>query len=113
MHFFWVVPGFLGTFVGYFADFWVSFFLVKFDFFKSNPDFLGIDFDILLMTLWNVACRALVSYFLQSDLTYGNNNISSKTGWTVYTENIKPEVLTYRPTAGRSIRRTKGFIFFV
>ena len=39
---------------------------------------MGIDFDIFLMTLWNAACRALVSYFLQSDLTYsckknGNN----------------------------------------
>ena len=29
---------------------------------------LGIDFDILLMALWNAACRALVSHFLQSDL---------------------------------------------
>ena len=32
------------------------------------------------MTFWNVACRTLVSYFLQSDLTYsckknGNNKI--------------------------------------
>ena len=26
------------------------------------------------MTLWNVACRALVSYFLQSDLTCSCNN---------------------------------------
>ena len=39
---------------------------------------MGIDFDIFLMTLWNVACRALVSYFLRSDLTIlveknGNN----------------------------------------
>ena len=36
---------------------------------------------ILLMTLWNAACMALVSYFLQSDLTYlvkknGNNKIT-------------------------------------
>ena len=29
-----------------------------------------IDFDILLMTLWNDACRAFVSYFLDSDLSY-------------------------------------------
>ena len=38
--------------------------------FRAIPEFLGItflgiDFDISLMTLWNVACRALVSYFLQ------------------------------------------------
>ena len=42
-------PGFLGTFLGYsqifgylfglFPDFWVSSFLVKFDFFRNNPDF--------------------------------------------------------------------------
>ena len=44
-----------GYLFGLFPDFWVSFFLVN---------------DILSMTLWNVACRALVSYFLQSDLTY-------------------------------------------
>ena len=43
-----LLPGFLGTFLAYSQ--------------------IGIDFDILLITLWNVACRALVSYFLQSDL---------------------------------------------
>ena len=42
---------------------------------------LGIDCDILLMTLRNAACRALVFYFLQSDLTYsrkknGNSKIT-------------------------------------
>ena len=51
-----------GTFFGVLSDFWVPF--------RAIPGFLGIDFDILLMTIWNAACRALVSYFLQSDLTY-------------------------------------------
>ena len=55
---FWAIPGFLGII-----------FLVKFDFFRNNPDFWYIDSDILLMTLWNAACRALVSYLLKSDLT--------------------------------------------
>ena len=73
---FWVAPGFLGTFLGYFwifgnlyfcysRIFGYNFFGVKFGFFKNNPDF-----DMLLMMLWNVACRALVSYFLHLDLTY-------------------------------------------
>ena len=39
-YFFWVDPGFLGIIFWLFPDFWVSFFLVKFDFFKNNPDFL-------------------------------------------------------------------------
>ena len=30
------------------------------------------------MTLWNAACRALVSYFLQSDLTYSLKNTNNK-----------------------------------
>ena len=76
---FWVTTGFLGTFLNYSRIFGYHFFaipgflgvifFVKFDFFENNPDFWGIDFDILLMTLWNVSCRAPVSYFLQSDLT--------------------------------------------
>ena len=49
----------------------------------------------------------------QGQERFAPNNISLITGWTVYTENIEPEVLTYRPTAGKSIRRTEGFIFFV
>ena len=40
-------------------------------------------------------------------------HISLITGWTVYMENIKPEALTYRPTARRSIRRTEEFISFL
>ena len=70
-YFFGVAPGFLGTFLGYsrifrimfwlFPDFWVSC-LVKFDFFLNNPDF-GVLISIFpSMTLWNVACRALVFY---------------------------------------------------
>ena len=39
-------------------------FLVKFDFFKNNPDFGVLILIFPSMTLWNVACRALVSYFL-------------------------------------------------
>ena len=64
-----------GYLFGLFPDFWESFFgysrifgyrfLVKFDFFKNNPDF-GVSILIFSsMTLWNVACRALVSMILQ------------------------------------------------
>ena len=70
-----VAPGFLGTFFGLFPDFWVSFFgypwifgyhfLVKFDFFKNNTDFGVLILIFPSMTLWNVACRALVSVILQ------------------------------------------------
>ena len=55
-YFFGVAPGFLGTFLGYSRIFGYHFFaysqifgyhfLVKFDFFRNNPDFRGIDFDI-------------------------------------------------------------------
>ena len=72
--FLWVASGFLGTFLGYsrifgyhfwlFPDFWVSF-LVKFDFFQNNPDFGVLILIFPSMTLWNVACRALVSMILQ------------------------------------------------
>ena len=41
---------------------------------------MGIDFDILLLTLWNVVCKALVSYFLQSDLTYSCNGNNKRIG---------------------------------
>ena len=50
--FFWVNPGFLGTFLGYSRIFEYHYlaisrflgviFLVKFDFFKNNPDFLAL-----------------------------------------------------------------------
>ena len=40
-------------------------FLVKFDFFKNNSDFGVLILIFPLMTLWNVACRALVSMILQ------------------------------------------------
>ena len=64
----------LGTFLGLLPDFWVSFFgysrifgyhffLVKFDFFKNNPEFGVLILILPSMTLWNVA-RSLVSYFL-------------------------------------------------
>ena len=39
-------------------------FLVKFDFFKNNPDFVVFILIFPSMTLWNVARRALLSYFL-------------------------------------------------
>ena len=60
---------------GLFQDFGVSFFgysrifgchfLVKFDFFLNNPDFGVLILIFPSMTLWNVACRALVSMILQ------------------------------------------------
>ena len=62
--FFGVAPGCLGVIFWLFADFWVSFFLVKFDFFKNNPDFGVLILIFPSMTLRNVAHRALVSYFL-------------------------------------------------
>ena len=64
----------LGIFWGLLPDFWVSFFgysrifgyhfLVKFDFFKSNPDLVVLILIFPSMTLWNIAGRALVSYYL-------------------------------------------------
>ena len=74
-YFFGIAPLFLGTFLGYSRIFWVSFFgyslifeyhfLVKFDFFLNNPDFGVLILIFPSMTLWNVACRALVSMILQ------------------------------------------------
>ena len=68
-----VAPRFLGTFLGYSRIFGYQFlaipgflgiiFLVKFDFFINNPDFGVLILIFQSMTLWNVACRALVSYF--------------------------------------------------
>ena len=72
---FGVAPGFLGTFLGYSRIFGYHFlaipgllgiiFLVKFDFFLNNPDFGVLILIFPSMTLWNVACRALVSMILQ------------------------------------------------
>ena len=73
---FWgVAPGFLGTFLGYSRIFGYHFLaisgflgtilLVEFDFFKNNPDFGVLILIFPSMTLWNVACRALVSMILQ------------------------------------------------
>ena len=52
-YFFWVAPGFLGTVLGYSRIFGCYFlaipgflgimFLVKFDFFRNNPDFLVLN----------------------------------------------------------------------
>ena len=72
---FWgLLPDFWVPF-GLFLDFWVPFFgysrifgyhfLVKFDFFQNNPDFGVLILIFPSMTLWNVACRALVSMILQ------------------------------------------------
>ena len=72
---FWGCSRIFGHLFGLFPDFWVSFFdysrifgyhfLVKFDFFLSNPDFGVLILIFPSMTLWNVACRALVSMILQ------------------------------------------------
>ena len=74
-YFFGVVPEFFGKFFGLFPDFWVSsfgysrifgyHFLVKFDFFKNNSDFGVLILIFPSMTLWNVACWALISMILQ------------------------------------------------
>ena len=70
-YFFGVAPGFLGSFLGYSRIFGYHFFgysrifgyhfLVKFDFFRNNSDFGVLILILRSMTLWNVACRALVS----------------------------------------------------
>ena len=39
--------------------------MVKFDFFRNNPDFGVLILIFPSMTLWNVACRALVFMILQ------------------------------------------------
>ena len=58
-----VAPGFLGIISGYSRIFGYHF-LVKFVFFKNNPDFVVLILIFPSMTLWNIARRALVSYFL-------------------------------------------------
>ena len=70
----------LGTFLGLLSDFWVSFFwlfpdfwvsfLVKFDFFRNNSEFGVLILIFPSMTLWNVACWALVSMILQFSLLF-------------------------------------------
>ena len=72
---FWGCSWIFGYLFGLFPDFWVSIFgysrtfgchfLVKFDFFRNNPDFGVLILIFPSMTLWNVACRALVSMILQ------------------------------------------------
>ena len=79
-YFFGVAPGFLGTFLGYSRIFGYHFFdysqifgyhfLVKFYFFWNNPDFGLLILIFPSMTLWNVACRALVSMILQFSLMF-------------------------------------------
>ena len=62
---FWAIPGFLGiTFLAIPGFLGISFWL-KFDFFKNNSDFGVLILIFPSMTLWNVACRALVSMVLQ------------------------------------------------
>ena len=78
--FFGVAPRFLGTFLGFSRTFGYQFFgysrifgyhfLVKFDFFRNNPDFGLLILIFPSMTLWNVACRALVSMILQFSLLF-------------------------------------------
>ena len=67
--FFWVDPGFLSTFLGYSRIFGSHFFLVKFDFFKNNPDFLVL---ILIFIDEIVECflQGSCFLFLHFDLTY-------------------------------------------
>ena len=74
-YFFGGSSGIFGYLFGLFSDFWVSFFgysgifryhfLVKFDFFQTNPDFGVLILIFPSMTLWNVACWALVSMIPQ------------------------------------------------
>ena len=83
-HYFWyffgVAPGFLGTFLGYsrifgchcfgYSRIFGYLFLVKFNFFRNNPDFGLLILIFPSMTLWNVACRALLSMILQFSLLF-------------------------------------------
>ena len=78
-YFFWVDPALLDTFLGYSRIFGYHFlaipgilgltFLVKFDFFKNNPDLLEL---ILIFIDDIVECclQGSCSSFLRSDLTY-------------------------------------------
>ena len=74
-YFFGVAPRFLGTFLGYswifgYSQIFGYYFLVKFDFFWNNPDFGLLILIFPSMTLWNVACRALVFMILQFSLLF-------------------------------------------
>ena len=69
---FWGCSWILGIFFGLFPDFWVSFFgysrifgyhfLVKFDFFKNNPDFGVLILIFPSMTLWNCCLQGSCFY---------------------------------------------------
>ena len=77
---FWGCSRIFGYLFGLFPEFWVSFFgysrifgyhfLVNFDFFRNNSDFGVLILIFPSMTLWNVACRALVSMILQFSLLF-------------------------------------------
>ena len=79
-YFFGVAPGFLSTFLGCSRIFGYHFFgysrifrfhfLVKFDFFRNNPDFGLLILIFPSMTLRNVACMALASMILQFSLLF-------------------------------------------
>ena len=72
---FWGCSQIFGYLFGLFPDFWVSIFwlfpyfwisfLLKIDFFQNNPDFEVLILIFPSMTLWNDACRAIVSMILQ------------------------------------------------
>ena len=67
---FWAIPGFLGIIFFSYSLIFGYHFLVKFDFFQNNPDFGILILIFPSMTLWNVACRALVSMILQFSLMF-------------------------------------------
>ena len=67
---FWAILGFLGIKFLATSGFSGIIFLVKFDFFQNNPDFGSLILIFPSMTLWNVACRALVSMILQFSLLF-------------------------------------------
>ena len=67
---FWAIPGFLGIIYLAIPGFLGIIFLVKFDFFRNNPDFGILILILPSVTLWNVACRALVSMILQFSLLF-------------------------------------------
>ena len=66
---FWGCSQIFGYLVGYSRIFGYPI-LVKFDFFQNNPDFGLLILIFPSMTLWNVACRALVSMILQFSLLF-------------------------------------------
>ena len=67
-HYFGYFLGGCSRISGYLFDYSRIFgyhYLVKFDFFQNNRDFRVLILIFPYMTLWNVACRALVSMILQ------------------------------------------------